>query len=506
MDEKIGGRGPSTLSRIVNENKWAFLSALAFGLAAHMFAFTNKLMNADEVESLFGKGATVTSGRWGLEWVKLIFPDFSMPWLYGIISLILLALSACLIINLFEIKGRLMQVLLSGMLTAFPAQTGVFCFMFTSSAYALAFIMSVLAVYLPLRQGWKGLAAGFVLLTLSLSIYQAYIAVTASLFVLWLVKGCLDGRGIKELVICAVKCLAMMLAAMVFYYGISLLVLRLAGESFNTYVTGNVNAISFPRKVRMAYDFFYYTFSYREFAYLSGPFSRLLHLVCMALCAIALLWESVRMIRTRRAAAAAMMLVLCALLPLAINCMFLVMAKESIHSLVLYSFVAVYVLAALLCERVLGAAAFPAKLGRDIVYFALASVLVSNVFFANQCYLKMHLQYENAYSFYSILLGRVQKLPGYNEDTEIAIIGHQDNKLYTFPQFDLGYLKGPGQDLVNIYSRENFLRRYMGVNVALADAAEVESISQTEEFAQMAEYPYYGSLAMIDGVAVVKLG
>ena len=52
-----------------------FVSALIFGLAAHMFAFTNKLVNADEIESLFGKGATVTSGRWGLEAVKLIFPD-----------------------------------------------------------------------------------------------------------------------------------------------------------------------------------------------------------------------------------------------------------------------------------------------------------------------------------------------------------------------------------------------------------------------------------------------
>ena len=34
----------------------------------------NKLLNHDEIESLFGKGATITSGRWGLEPVKLLFP------------------------------------------------------------------------------------------------------------------------------------------------------------------------------------------------------------------------------------------------------------------------------------------------------------------------------------------------------------------------------------------------------------------------------------------------
>ena len=134
------------LTAAARENMIAFVSALGFGLAAHMFAFSNKLMNADEVESLFGKGATITSGRWGLEAIKFIFPDASMPWLYGMVSLILLAVSACLIIRLFRIENKLMQLLLAGMVTAFPSQTGVFCFMFTSSAYALAFLLAVLCI------------------------------------------------------------------------------------------------------------------------------------------------------------------------------------------------------------------------------------------------------------------------------------------------------------------------------------------------------------------------
>ena len=135
-------RGFDRICTAARENLIPLLSALGFGLAAHTFAFSNKLMNADEVESLFGKGATVTSGRWGLEAIKFIFPDVSMPWLYGIVSLMLLAVSACLIIRLFKIENKLMQLLLAGMLTAFPSQTGVFCFMFTSSAYALAFFLA----------------------------------------------------------------------------------------------------------------------------------------------------------------------------------------------------------------------------------------------------------------------------------------------------------------------------------------------------------------------------
>jgi len=65
---------------------------------------------------------------------------------------------------------------------------------------------------------------------------------------------------------------------------------------------------------------------------------------------------------------------------------------------------------------------------------------------------------------------------------------------------------GPGQDLINIYSRENFLRRYMGTDIPLADVETVAALEKSEEFMAMAEYPYYGSVKKIDDCIVVKLG
>ena len=54
------------LAAAFRANKLPFLSAVVSGLFAHMYAFTNKLLNADEISALFSKGATVKSGRWGL--------------------------------------------------------------------------------------------------------------------------------------------------------------------------------------------------------------------------------------------------------------------------------------------------------------------------------------------------------------------------------------------------------------------------------------------------------
>lgn len=497
----------SSVKTALRENSIALLSALIFGLAAHMFAFSNKLVNADEVESLFGKGATITSGRWGLEAVKLLFPDYSMPWLYGIVSLILLAVSVCLIIRLFEIKSPLMQVLLSGMITAFPSQTGVFCFMFTSSAYALAFLLSVLCVWLFVRGGMWRKAASVLCLVLSLSIYQAYVAITASLFVLIIIMYCLDNKGsVWQLLLFALRALGMMLLALIIYYGISALVFSLSSAQFNDYVKDNVNQAGILGRIRMAYDFLYYTLSYREFALVTGEASRYANILCLLLCLALLVIKGIGMLRGKNILGAALLAVCTVLLPLAVYCMFLVMDKGSIHTLVLYGFIAFYVLAALLADRLISGTALFQRLARDIIYACLALSLCSNVFFANETYLKLHLQYENAYSFYSILLTRVQGAEGYDEDCKLAIIGHQDNKLTRYPEIDLGYLMGPSQDLINIYSRENFLRRYMGTDIPLATEAELQTIEQSEDYLAMAEYPYHGSVKKIGDCMVVKLG
>ena len=176
------------IGRAYKNNKTPFLAALFTGLLAHGFAFTNKLLNHDEIESLFGKGATVTSGRWGLELVKVLFPDWSMPWIYGIISVVLLAVSVCLIVRILGIQSKPLQALLGALMLAFPSVTGTFCFMFTSSSYALAFLFAVGSVYVYRFSRKLRLPLSAVLLVAALGIYQAYISVAACLYMLLMIE------------------------------------------------------------------------------------------------------------------------------------------------------------------------------------------------------------------------------------------------------------------------------------------------------------------------------
>lgn len=481
------------------DNRLPFLSALLFGLAAHGYAFGNKLLNHDEIESLFGKGATVTSGRWGLEPVKLLFPDWSMPWIYGLISLTLIAAAVCLMLKLLDIRSAFLRILLPALIVSFPSLTGTFCFMFTSTSYAWSFFLAVLSVYLFRDADLKRGICSIILLVLALGIYQAYISVAASLFLLLMIRDSLDGEhSAAEIIRFGVKALAMMLAAIALYYAVTQLVFRITGAEFNDYVTENVNGrLSLPRRVRMAYDAFLYIFTFRNFYLITSEFSRYLHIVLGIVTVGTLAFLALRGRKWLHAALAACLLVL---LPLSICCMFLIMSQESIHTLVMYSFVSVYLLMGLAAERL------NIPFTDKALALPLSVIVMCNVYFANMCYLKLNLQYENARAFYTVLCTRVESTPGFDENCELALVGRQEKLLHRFPEMDTELFMGVNRELVNIYSRENLIRCYLGFDIPFADEAALESLENDPRVLKMAEYPYDGSIRKIDNMLVVRLG
>jgi hypothetical protein len=374
--------------------------------------------------------------------------------------------------------------------------------MFTSAAYGLAFLLCVLAVYLYKRGGLVNAGLAALALVLGLVIYQDYVAITASLFVLIMIKDSMEAeKSVWQIVLYGLKALTMMLVALAVYYGVTLLAFRLTGAEFNSYVLDNVNSeASIPGKVRMAYDNFIYVFSYGNFSLISTETSRYIHIVLLALMAVGLVLVA---LQNKKPLHIVLLAVLVVLLPLSMNCMYLMMSAQSIHSLVLYSFICFYFLDAIILEQLHGKSLLAAK---DVTAVLLGGVIVANVYFANMTYLKMYLNYENATAFYSSMIAQIKDTEGFDENSRLAIIGQQDNLLYGFSELDTNMLLGPSGDLVNIYSRENFFKEYLGFEIPFADDEELEEISQSREFEEMAEYPYYGSVKKIGDFIVVKLG
>lgn len=497
MEHSCFEKSASRFAKVLRSNAASMLSGLLCGLLAYAYAFTNKLVNADEVESLFGKGATVTSGRWGLELIKIFFLDVSMPWLYGVTSLLLLSAAACLILKLFQIRSKLIGCALTAVIVCFPAVTGTFCYMFTAAPYALSFLLAVLTVAFIRRGRRRDWIIGCLCLALSLGIYQAYIAVTASFLLLLMIKKLLDDEGSAlDILKFGLKCLALMMLSLAVYGGIS--AAAAGGEGFADYGV-NVSD-SLLRRIRLAYSGFIRIFISGYFGYIHSRLSQVMHLLGALVAAFAFGgW----FIKKKDTAKNLLMLLCLILLPLSVNCMYLAADVGIIHSLVLYGFISVYVLAAIAAESVKGRAG---ARSRDALLLSLVIVVAANIVFANKVSLKMHLQYENAYSFYTGVMTQVRMTEGYDEGKVLAILGDSEALSQAHKEIDIGRLFGPSENLVNIYSKNSFIRNYIGYGGDFASAAERDSLMQDPRVIQMPSYPNEGSVQKIDNYIVVKLG
>ena len=137
--------------------KTAFFAAVIFGLMTHLYQFTNKLYNYDELANTpGGNGASVEQGRWFLKWMgDLLLRHFggvySLPLLNGVLSLLLLAISAAMIVEMFEVKSPILSAVIGGVFVAFPSIVCLFFYMFTAVFYAVSILFAVWTAYLVIR-------------------------------------------------------------------------------------------------------------------------------------------------------------------------------------------------------------------------------------------------------------------------------------------------------------------------------------------------------------------
>lgn len=497
----------------IKDNQVPILACAIFGMLAYGFAFTNKLVNHDEVFCLFSKGATVGSGRWGLGALDSLLPNYSMPWLYGILTIALMTVSICVILRIFSIRSKLLQALTAGCILVFPSLIGTFGYMFTSSAYGISFLLAVLSVWFLCKPSkWYALPA-LVCMVASLSIYQSYIAIAASLLVLVLIQQLLQGQEAAPVIRQGVWFVVFLLVSLGLYCIATGIVLRITGTEFNSYASDSVtfSLSSIPEKAVLAYSSFlrFFTEGYRGL--MPTALSRILHWICLGAAGVLLLvWCCQE--KGKKLLRLLLLLVLIALLPLAINCMYLITAADSIHTLVLYSFVVVYLLAAILAEACFPLAvpgtlpALGRRVALNIVTLALAVILASNVCLSNQAFLNLYLRYENAYAFFTSLAADIKMTPGFDANSKLALIGWLEQPEYCSIQFEfLDQLEGVRGFTPNDYSSQRFLEYYLGFEISFASEEEIEAVTHTPEYQEMEVYPYYGSLKRIGDILVVKL-
>ena len=372
-------------------------------------------------------------------------------------------------------------------------------FMFTSSSYGVAFLCAVIAVWLAKKKGFWSIAGAALLLCFTLSIYQAYITVAASFLLVLVISMLLrDDTEIKDILKKGLRYLLVIISAVGLYFLITFIILNVSKTFFNSYAVAQIShSRGITTGLVVVYKKFASYFVKGDVGLINTDLSKSMHFVS---CVMAFAAIVAVQIKQKNAAKAILTWFLIALMPLSIN--FFSITNSFVHTLMLYSFVSVYILAIVAINA---APKDNARLGKEVICIALALIAANNIYIANRSYLQLNITYENAYSFYTSLAAEIKMTPGFEEGTKVAIIGENDNLLYNCADFADSDIFGIERSVINAINRETFIKYYVGFNAEFAGYELQEQIKQSQEFAAMPVYPYYGSVQKIGDCIVVKL-
>lgn len=513
-------KDPETCARSLWERvpgyiRLTFCAAAVLGLVTHLYMFTNKFTNHDDMDSLFGNTYGAASGRWLRPLFIRLGGSASMPWLVGLLSVLCLAAAACLTVSLLRIRRPVGCVLAAGILVSFPTVLATFTYMYTSFAYFLSLLLAVFGAWAAVRWGWRGSAAAAAAIALSLSVYQSYLPAAAALMVGALLLEALDGeKTFKALFLRGLRLLGTLIAGLAVYM---VLVRVTTGGNLTSYMgldnMGRISLKELPGQIWRAYQNYFLFFWEDQ----SGcHFEVLKYALPLAAAGTAALVGAV--LRHRRLGWARTVLAagLLAIFPLAADLIFLMVPDAQVHTLMIYGMSYALILPIAIAEYaapVLTEGFLPAFRGAVswIVALTMALTTYSYIVASNKCYLKIDLSMRQCEAYSVRLLERIETCEGYEPWMGVVLVGSDLMEGALFPMTEMGDVQVIGAmsfaGLRSSYTYGYYLRNFLGFNrnVFVGGSEEEKAAAALDEVKEMPLYPREGSVRALNGMVVVKL-
>ncbi len=499
--------------RIQKRDALVFLAALLLALGIHLFAFTNKLINHDDLSEMLAGGSLLASGRWLLHPFLKLTGRFSSPVVNGLAGSAWLALAAVFTVKVFDVRSLGACAAVAAAMAAFPTVTSTWAYMFTAPAYFFAMLLAALGVWLIRGRGWTRFLAGAGAVAAAMGCYQAYFGFAAALSVAALLTDVCSGRyeSPKALLQDVLRAFLGLVLGMAAYLAVLRLCLWATGTELLSYAgLDGMTDVSLGQLLSRAVDayrsFFRFPFSdaflavHRSFPYFMRAFEVLTLLALLAL--------AVRRGVYRSPAALLMLLALLGVLPLAVNIVYVMAGAENVHWLMIYPNVIMWLLPAVLADRV----ELPrnGRLKRTaagalacLLLAASAAQSCEGALIDNKAYLEMELTARGANAYLTRLIARVEQTEGYTPGMGVAFIGDAYSAT-SLPKLGLtGVFTGDA--LLNIYSRGWLMYYFQSFSPGYVPPEGYDAIRETPEFQSMPCYPADGSVEIVNDTVVVKL-
>ena len=501
--------------------KITLISTLLVGVAAQGMGLFNKFSVHDDV-AYYGIGATYRSGRWMLDLLgqleTKIFGDyhFSLPTFNGLLGLLFIAAAACLIVRILDLKSRTGCAFVGGLMAAFPVVTSMFGYMFTLHFYLFGMLMGVTGAWLICEQkNWLFRVSGILLIGASVGVYQAFLPVSMCVILLSMIRTAAEETELKSTLKKILNAGVCGILGAGFYFAANKLFLQAKQIALTDY-KGINTAAEIPLRVYLARiglayrEFFFPNPNPEGWWYVMVPL-RLRH-VYLLLLAISILLSVMLICRIGKQdrGRGILLAVLICLFPLCVNFIFVMVAQEELHSLMMYAQLFPFVFFVWLLEKTELKNPKFQKTVSAAAAAVLALTLLLYVRIDNKCYLKATYAQQEAISYFTMLATQIKNTEGYRDEMPVAFLHEREIQDQTIPGdsifqpfHTLCYLPYAldARDYVNDWNWKNFMAQWCGFEPALADAAAFEAL---EEVRGMPHYPDDGSIRIIDDTVIVN--
>ena len=506
--------------RIRREWKVAFFTCFLSGLLIHMPVLVSDIPNHDGLDSIYFDQNMITSGRWFLTVACGFSSYYNVPWLIGILGLMFLGCAAAALCELLDVRQTWAVMLVSGLLTAFPALASTFAYVYTLDGYMMALLLSVLSVLFTQKYR-RGFVPGAFCLAFSMGIYQGYLsfAMILSVFAILMLlfrEGAQDGgkgRAWRGRMSGALHYLYMGVLGAGLYFAILQLLLRIQGKELDRYqgIDGlAAGALSLQGIVAVVKEMYrdFISFTLKGNVMFQNVFSLAACCILAGLTAAA----GIFLIRKRKSWKNPLLLVIMgvavAALPVVTNIILLISPAVNYHLLMRYQWI-LYPIGAV---ALVSGCDSGKKKGVWMEWLGLAAAGVLVFCYSvtdNIAYSNLQKRYEKTYAYCVRLLDRIEQTPGYYAGIPIAMIGVVGDD--QFPVTDItspvtSNMIGMNGDIL-LYTGKNyrlFIRHYLGATLNILPEDAMADMYDSEEYLAMDSFPGPDSVRIIDGIMYVK--
>jgi Glucosyl transferase GtrII len=508
-------------SFVRNKNTIAcFSSSIFWGILSYIYLFTNNLNIFDNIAATpWGYGTGTSSGRWFLQefgnFIGDIWGNYNIPLFIGLFSILILAITSCIIIKIFEIKNKWNCILIGGITVVFPSIASTMLFSFTVGYYSLAILFAVLGVFLIYRFKIVGYILGIFLFSFSLGIYQAYYPLISSIYMIILIKMCINEKfEFKDVILTGVKFLSSLLLGYVLYRLFLDYFLHVSNISLSAYEgineMGKIDIYLLPKQIKEIYKILI-KMPLSNYCTINGTkiirYSFLFIYIISFINFFILIKNN---FQKKKFSLIALLGVLILLFPISINSILILVPNGRVYTLMQMAFVCIFYLVIVLDDYNLEVKFYPNinKILNSLLAIIILVSILNYSWQSNVNYKAVYYENRVLENYYETLYTRIKSIDNYKQDMKIYFVGTLiSDKTIKYRWGDLPYRYGGNSSSINTYSysRYSTISNYLGYDYEEIDTNNEIYIKNKELIESMDMYPNSDSIKIIDNNVFVRL-